>query len=41
LTIGDSQALATEHLAQHLGFFSLVGDHRLLTPVDPAGKRQQ
>jgi len=41
LTIGESQALVTKHLAQHLGFFSLVGDHRLLMPVDPAREHQQ
>ena len=40
LTIGESQALATKHLAQHLGFFSLVGDNRLLMSVDPTREHQ-
>jgi hypothetical protein len=40
LAIGESQALATKHLAQHFGFFSLVGDHRLLMSVDPAREHQ-
>jgi hypothetical protein len=41
LAIGESQALATKHLAQHLGFFSLVRDNRLLMSVDPACEHQQ
>jgi hypothetical protein len=41
LTTGESQTLTTKHLAQHLGFFSLVGDNRLLMSVDPTGKHQQ
>jgi hypothetical protein len=40
LTVGESQTLATKHLAQHLGFFSLVRDNRLLMLIDPARKHQ-
>jgi hypothetical protein len=36
LFIGESQTLATKHLAQHLDLFFLVRDDRLLMSVDPA-----
>ena len=40
LFIGESQTLATKHLAQHLDLFFLVRDDRLLVSVDPSRKHQ-
>ncbi len=40
LLIGESKALATEHLEQHPDLFFLVRDDRLLTSVDPSRKHQ-